>query len=113
MTPVTEHPLRCETCENDKCIWNVKNPLAFAGIFPHRRRTLASYWAERFIERVGCASHSASSDVLDNLEFEIEQGCGLSELTRKNMMVVSLDFIHEKFDKFREELRQQTKEREP
>ena len=49
---------RCETCKNKKCIWNHENPHAYSGIPPHRKLTLASQWANNFMERVGCASHS-------------------------------------------------------
>ena len=49
---------RCETCYNAKCIWNHENPNAYSGCFPHKRLTIAAYWANGFMERVGCASHS-------------------------------------------------------
>jgi hypothetical protein len=48
---------RCQTCYNAKCIWNHENPHAYSGCFPHRHLTFASYWANNFMEKVGCASH--------------------------------------------------------
>jgi ribosomal protein S27E len=61
------NPLRCETCENTKCIWNHENPHAYSGRFPKRKLTLAAQWANNFMCRVGCASHSSHQSERDKI----------------------------------------------
>jgi hypothetical protein len=67
---------RCETCTNLKCIWNHENPHAYSGIFPKRKKTLAAAWANNFMVKVGCASHS---------DFQSERDTVLDELQRWGM----------------------------
>ena len=67
---------RCETCMNLKCIWNHENPHAYSGIFPKRKKTLAAAWANNFMVKVGCASHSnfqrERDKVLDELDMYLD-----------------------------------------
>ena len=64
---------RCETCYNAKCIWNHENPHAYSGCFQHRNLTFASYWANNFMEKVGCASHSDFQNQRDKVLDEVLQ----------------------------------------
>jgi hypothetical protein len=73
---------RCETCKNDKCIWNYNNSNAYSGCFPKRRLTFAAAWANNFMSRVGCASHSDFRDARNN---------GLNEAIRLIELIIDAE----------------------
>ena len=63
MTPVTEHPLRCETCNN----YHTSKKGVSGDCVKLSHWLLASEF--NFAAELGCASHSASSDkVLEEIE---------------------------------------------
>jgi hypothetical protein len=101
MTPAP-HPLRCETCKNDKCL-NFYGSL----LDDVQNGYLENLCGEdkavvRTISIIGCASHSASSDVLEDFMNKIVS----SRFELDGEIVVRITDVRI----IREELRQQTKE---
>jgi hypothetical protein len=87
MTPA-QHPLRCETCNK------ATSEILENGAIRCKGNYLSPDYV-RFISEMGCASHSASSDVLEELEKRVwYMGQGERE------------FLHKEVEKLKEELRQ-------
>jgi hypothetical protein len=104
MTPVTEHPLRCETCEK-----HTENQyMDFCKGYPMSKDDPTELVT--FIRYHGCASHSASSDVLDEkIELLKLVEDELFKCIRfKGMEITAVNSL---FARYIRELRQQTKER--
>ena len=100
MTPAP-HPLRCETCKREGCYFHPSKAIWRNGMIPQKAISINNPISiPEFINRFGCASHSASSDVLDKVISLIV--LNTPEMEGKRMRITILELCQRI-----EELRQQ------
>jgi hypothetical protein len=112
MTPAP-HPLRCETCKNRPC------PAYYVVLKePYSREFGYNFWIDKsalVTSIVGCASHSASSDVLDDYNDElltklVQELAGTWRLRDGKLFEIIRSYRRKPIGAMKD--RQQTKERE-
>ena len=99
MTPAP-HPLRCETCNNEWCTLHQKH-------WERRKVSELPTVEHRFVYEYGCASHSASSDVLEEFWQRLYDGGAFSVNT-----ICDAKRIYDEFRQQTKEQMMRTKERE-